>query len=240
MSSRRLRVILPCAMVAACAAEPARRADPQGQGTARDAVQTLLDAQPQDWVAAGAGVGRHAGAAVQPLVEGLEARPWSPGAQPAIALLGAFGDPAAVPVLRKILRSSGAAAYEAALALGALRAEPATQDLREILADAGKEPLLRTACAAALLDLGDRTLSVPFFHALFSVDTDVGRDAARAQGLASKPRWALEREVAIAAISRATGGDALGLDADSPWPAMAAAAERMRERLGTAPSSKGK
>lgn len=197
-------------------------------------VEALVTAEPQEWLARGDAL-LAKGARVAPaLVASLRANPAAPGAQPAIAALGALGDPVATEYLREVLAADGPHAYEAALALGRLPAPAALPDLERTLAEKGRSPLVRTACAAALLDLGRRGAAIPFFYALFTVDTSAAGPEVAQAGLASKPRWALERNIAISALRRAGTADAFGLDADAPWPRLAEAARKMREHYAGA------
>ena len=200
-----------------------------------DAVHALVVAEPLEWLARGETVLAHGSAAVPALITELRARPGAAGAQPAIAILGALGEQRALPLLQEILRADGPHAYEAALAMGRTKVRAATSELLPVLLDPRRTPLVRAASAAALLDLGQAKEAVAFFYALFTVDTSAAGPAVREQGLSSKPRWALERNVAIDAIRRSTGGETFGLDADAPWPQLAAAAAKMRTHFEAGP-----
>ncbi|MCC6670475.1 MAG: hypothetical protein IT458_05395 [Planctomycetes bacterium] len=203
-------------------------AQPQPASEAERACRALLAAPPGEWavqVPPVLALGRPAAATLAREVAG---DPSAPGAQAAAACLGALGDLAVTPTLVDLLRSRGGAAYEAALALGRLRASEATAELRAARDDTTADPIVRTAAAAALLDLGLTQDALPLLLGVLRADTPAGRSEQERLRLPSRPRWALERHVAIAAVRRSFGSD-FGLDPDLSWPDLEAASQRLAQ-----------
>ena len=150
------------------------------------------------------------------------------------AALGTVGNPDCVALLRARLRDANeVVAAEAALALGRLRSEDSIPDLRATMRDWTRTPLLRTAAASAITAQQRDLEATEFLCDLILAGSPQGR--ARGQTLqlpVDRPRWALERNVAIEALQAAAGADALGLDADASWPHLFDDVQRARVRLG--------
>lgn len=153
-----------------------------------------------------------------------------------VAALGKVGKPDCVALLRASLRDANeVVATEAALALGRLRAEDSIPDLRATMRDWTRTPLLRTAAAAAITAQQPDPEATEFLCDLILAGSPQGR--ARGQALqlpVDRPRWALERNVAIEALQAAAGAEALDLDADASWPRLLDDVKRARARLGVA------
>ncbi len=218
--------LLTLALAAACASKP-EAAPTAAAGLCR----ALLDAPPHEWHQRLPPVLALGRAGATPLLEQLHMAPLSPGAQAAVGALGNLGDPAAIPWLLQQVQARSGLGTEAALSLGRLPAPGARAVLQTTLADHGAAVDLRTACACALLELGETRDAVPFLCALFAADTNFGVAEAAAAGLGSRPRWALERQMALSAIAKACGGQTFGLDPDSPWPRLEQGVRALREHF---------
>lgn len=193
-------------------------------------VAALLRATPDQWAAAVPPV-VSGGSAVAPLLlQGLQRQPDAPGAQAAIAVLGQIGDDAATPFLMAQVERRGETAVEAALALGALRTAPAVDLLMATMQDHLADATLRTACACALVALGNSRAAAPFVHAVLLADTPSGQALQREHGLAPKGRWALERYL-LQRTLRSVGHDDFGLDPDLPWPTLQVVAAQIVAQL---------
>ncbi len=212
--------------LAACASPEAAVPEPL-----RAAAASLVAAPPGSWPEAARPVLEAGGDATPALIQAIDANPDGPGVQPALAVLGEFGRPAAVPLLERWLDDDRIGAYEAALSLGHMRAERSRSRLRATMSDPDRPAVMRTAAACALLDLGAVTDATPLLHAVLIAGTPAGVEPAAQHGLPDKPRWALERNLVIDAVKRHTGGEDFGLDADSPWPKLSEAAARCRAAL---------
>ena len=199
----------------------------------------LVSSAPSDWqrtlppvLAAGPG---EAPALIAALRDATDA----PGRQAALFALGELGGDGAAEYLIEQVASDGAFAYEAALALGKLKATGAIEPLTAAAADAHRATTTRTAAACALLDLGATRQALPLLTAVLLAGTPDGRELGTAHGLPDKPRWALERNLGIAAVQRYAGGNDFGLDADSSWPRLRSGVDAfldyVREREGIAP-----
>ena len=148
-----------------------------------------------------------------------EASPGAPGAQAAVAVLGALHSPAARRLLEDLVRQGRSLAPEAALALGRLpRAASTVATLAAAVTDHGLDATARSAAAAALLDLRAVEPAAGLVEAVLLAATPAGAEAVRREGLPDRTRWALERHMIIEAIARLTRGERFGLDPDSPWP----------------------
>lgn len=230
-------IAVPAALLAcaACSAPPPAESSPAAVATvpsrtARIDAAALVHAPPADWAERAAAVLAHpdAGAA---LLEALRAQPDAPGAPCAIAALGAVGGNGARRFLTGLLSRDGEVAMEAALALGRLGDADAVPELRAAMRDRHLDAAVRTAAAAALLDLRDDAAAVPFLAAAILAGTPTGIAERERLGLPDKPRWALERTIAIDAVARRTGGVTFGLDPDATWPALADAVADMTRAL---------
>jgi hypothetical protein len=95
-----------------------------------------------------------------------------------------------------------------------------------------RSPLVRTAAAVALLRRAVDREALQFLCDVILAATPYGRARGLALGLpVDRPRWALERHLAIEALEQATGRT-LPLDADASWPALAAGVAAARSHLG--------
>ena len=223
-ASTLLTLLLP-----ACGASPAPRDD-----AAERAAFALVQSPPGQWIPAFEAVLACGSPASAALVRAVEANPHSPGAQPAVTALGCLGDHGAEALLIRLLdHQNPDLAAEAALALARLGAQGARQRLLTTMADGEKTTYVRAAAAAALLDLGDRERAVDFAGDLLLAPTDRGRNRALELRLpVDQVRWAVERNLAIVALTRAARGESFGLDADASWPELAAGVERVRTHFG--------
>lgn len=212
-------------LLPACGGGPAVRDD-----TAERTAFALVQSPPGQWIPAFEAILACGTPAAAALVRAVDANPHSPGAQPAVTALGCLGDPSAAALLLRLLEhQSPDLAAEAALSLARLGVQSARPGLLTTMLDREKTTYVRTAAAAALLDLGDRDGAVAFACDVLLAPTDRGRDRARALGLpVDQVRWAVERNLAIDALARAAGGEAFGLDADASWPELAASVGRVR------------
>lgn len=208
-----------------CGASPAPRDD-----TAERAAFALVQSPPGQWIAAFDTVLACGAPASAALVRAVDANPHAPGAQPAVTALGCLGAHGAETLLVRLLEHQNHdLAAEAALSLARLGAQGARPRLLTTMLDREKTTYVRTAAAAALLDLGDRDRAAAFACDVLLAPTDRGRDRALELGLpVDQVRWAVERNLAIDALARAAGGESFGLDADSSWPDLAAGVERVR------------
>lgn len=206
----------------------------------RAAAAVLVQSAPSAWPDAADRVfaslpaqGEESGALA--LIEAVAADEEAPGAQLALGLVGRLGTPSQRRWLEDWLLADRRHAAEAAMALGQLGTRHGTQQsidpLRRAMTDRDRETVVRTAAAVALFDLGDDAAAVPFMHAVLIAGTPQGQATAERLGLPDRVRWALERNMVIGAVARRTDGDTLGLDAESPWPRLAGAAERFRQRF---------
>jgi hypothetical protein len=174
---------------------------------------------------------------VPDLERALHAAPHAPGAPAAAALLGRFGQGSSAAVLCAVLSSSNeTAAAEAALALGRLPAATPTPALRRTMLDPARSALVRTAAAHALVVSHTDQEALGFLCDVILAGTPAGRARGEHLGLAvDQPRWALERNLASAALQRAVGEAPLALDADASWPDLAAGVQQARQRLALSP-----
>ncbi len=212
-------------LLPACGGSPASR-----DGTAERAAFALVQSPPGQWIPAFEAILACGTPASAALVRAVDANPHSPGAPPAVTALGCLGDLGAEALLTRLLEHQNPdLAAEAALSLARLGAQGARPGLLKTMLDREKTIYVRTAAAAALLDLGDRDRAADFACDVLLAPTDRGRDRALDLGLpVDQVRWAVERNLAIDALARAAGGEAFGLDADASWPDLAAGVERVR------------
>jgi hypothetical protein len=226
---------LPLALAAACAGTVA---DPPGPPLPAPPVSSpqvvcreLLQASPDGWAQRLPPVLVLGAPAATALVELLRADPQAPGAQAAVAALGRIGGDDAAAFLREQLAQRTELAAEAALSLGTRADAAATDALQATADDRLADATLRATCAASLLRLGVRQPVARLVRGVVLAGTPAGRDLQRELGLADKPRWAHERYLIQHAL-RQVHGDDFGLDADAPWPALVAAADRIDLFLG--------
>jgi len=210
-----------CLVLTACA----------GSGHIEQACLELVNSPPDGWGRAYPRVIESGTEATAPLIDALRAAPTAPGRQAALFALGELGDRSAVGFLIAEAAAGNDHGFEAALALGKLGDDSATEPLRDLMLDPSQDVTARTAAACALLDLGATDEAVPLLSAVLLAGTPYGRDQASQHGLPSKSRWALERQIAIDAIARASGGQTFGLDPDSSWPRLADGVRAWREYL---------
>lgn len=239
----RLQTIAVLASCLTACAQPgiAVPSAPKERATAlpAEACNALIAAQPAEWPERLPIVLACGTAATGPLLSGLQRDPEAPGAQAAIAALGQLGGEDARRGLVDLLARHGDLATEAALALAAA-APPlgptAVVDTRAALlpiaADPLADPTLRAACAHSLLRLGARDQVRDLVRAIVLADTPGGRGVQQLVGLPAKTRWAYERYLVAAALA-AVAGPEFAFDTDAPWPALAAAADRIDSWLGS-------
>src|SRR5690606_32950676 len=165
------------------------------------------------------------------LLDALAARPDGRGAVCAIAVLGESRDDAAREFLLASVAVGGERGREAALALGRCGDPAVIPQLVAAVSDRQLDAATRTACAAALLDLGATAEAVPFLATVILAGTPAGAAERERAGLPDRPRWALERTIAIDAIAR-HHGDTFGLHPDLAWPDLEARVAAMRAALG--------
>jgi len=236
-----------CLLFAACSAAHPNRATPAQSTRATDlgparaktqpdqqtqAARALVDAEPQAWDQAARQFLDQDGPDAGTLLRAMRRDPAGPGMQIAVAILGKLGDARAVSVLEDLLRERSKLSSEAALALGRLPSPQSRGILRKEMLSASNSPLNRTCAAIALLDLGDVNTSLPFLHAILLAGTPYGLDSEKNYGLPDRSRWAHERYLTIEAIARHFDGETFGLDPDSSWPQLKAAADRLQIAIG--------
>ncbi|MHC5063207.1 MAG: HEAT repeat domain-containing protein [Planctomycetota bacterium] len=240
-------LLIACMLMAACSAateqsrdevstKPTdsvdRRQAPQRSEQAVETARALVASPAQSWSTNYRRFMGSSGQHSQALLAALQADPRGPGAQIALATLGTLGDPVAAPYLEERLRiGSTEESSESALALGRLPSPASKELLSEVIRDRQRDPLVRTASAAALLDLHDLEGSMPFLCAILLAGTPAGQGAQAEHGLPDRGRWAHERYMAIEAIRRNFAGETFGLDPDSSWPALSAAVAELIEHL---------
>lgn len=191
----------------------------------------LVQSPPAQWVETLPPVLALGPPAVGDLIGSLRDAPEAPGRQAALCALGELGNAEAVPFLIEQAVADEAYAYEAALALGRLGDATATAALRDLTTDHESTVTTRTAAACALLDLGASNDAVPLLCAVLLADTPFGLEEGERHGLPSKSQWALERQIAIDAIARYSGGETFGLDPDSSWPRLRDGVLAFRQHL---------
>ena len=191
--------------------------------------RALVAAKPAEWRTRWPKAHQLGASASSTLVECLREHPEGPGRQAAIHLLGVWRNREAGPYLRQVLTDGSADATdqalalitpEAAVALGALGDRAAIPVLVATVRDQDRATTTRTAAAGALLDLGHIEDAVPLLQAVLLAATPYGQELEQHHGLPEKTRWAFERNLAIEAIRRFTGGKTFGLDEDAPWPTL--------------------
>src|SRR5690606_21427082 len=146
----------------------------------------------------------------------LAEAPHAPGAPAVAAALGRVtGDEASRAALVAVVQTADeAVACEAALALGRRRDAPALPAPPAAMADPARPPLVRAAAGAAILGvLGRDAAAIDFLCDLLLAGTAEGRARGMALGLpVDRPRWALERSIAIEALGSIAGDHDLRLD----------------------------
>lgn len=193
-----------------------------------DLARELVAAPPEAWQASYGALIQGDGDRTQALLRALERQPRGAGVQLALATLGKLGDPAATAYLEAQLSKGNAElSSEAALALGRLPSPASIAVLQAEMDRSRRDPLVRTAAAVALLDLGEVELSLPFLHAILLAGTPYGLALQQEFALPDRGRWAHERYLAISAIGRHFDGETFGLDPDSSWPSLKASVDRL-------------
>jgi hypothetical protein len=205
-------------------------APPPAPIAVRALCRELLRAPPSSWAQQLPPVLALGAPAATALVEELRADPRAVGAQAAVAALGQIGGDDVASYLCEQVRDRSDLATEAALSLGT-RGDRAARELLQATADDRlTDATLRAACAASLLRLGVREPIARLVRGIVLAGTPTGQELQRELGLPDKPRWAYERYLLQRAF-RQTRGDDFGLDTDSPWPDLAAVAERIDQFL---------
>jgi hypothetical protein len=201
-----------------------------------DACFRLLQSPPHLWPSTFDAVVALGPKASVELASALRRAPHAPGAQAAAAALGTMGERACTDDLVVVMGlAPEPVAAEAALSLGRLGAVERVVDLRDAMHDQKRTPLVRTAAAAAVLACEHDLDAIAFLCDLILAATPSGRQRGLELGLpVDRPRWALERNLAIATLGRVATVD-LGLDADAPWPRLASGVEAARRHFGLVP-----
>ncbi len=223
----RIRPILltSCLALTSCGcsspdARQSKGSTPQTEHEYAELSARLTSSPPKAWVDTGPAALSRGPAIVPFLIAALEANRGAEGEQAVLGILGALPHPQTGPFLLRVFEEDSAHSSEAALSMGRLGYKLALPALRAHVANPKSEPVLRTAAAAALLDLGDLKTALPFLQAVILASTPDGIEAMTSFGLQDKARWALERTMAIAAIERHSG-QSFGLDPDLSWPDLA-------------------
>lgn len=196
------------------------------------AARELVDAAPADWPAHVERITRRRDPnATVALIDAATRRPHALGAECAVALANELGTGVTTTALEALLDAPPSVAARAAMALGKCEPDAAHRSLLAAMNRHDLDPLVRTAAAATLLDLGDRRVAPRFLAAILLAGSPAGEATRDRAGLPDKTRWAHERTLAVDAIRRATNGIDFGLHPDAPWPELAAGTERMLEAL---------
>lgn len=230
----RTQTLALTALLAACSGSPRRDSamSERTDASVHDACFGLLQSPAAEWPAAVPPVLELGPRAADELARVLQEAPHAPGAPAAAAALGVIGNERCHGVLVSVMVDGPeATSAEAALALGRLRAVERRPILHEVMADPSHSPLVRTAAAAALVRIDRNSEAMGFLLDVLLAGTPGGRTRGRELGLpVDRPRWALERNLAISALSK-VAGEPLDLDADAPWPRLEAAVARARHLL---------
>ncbi|MEE2888095.1 MAG: hypothetical protein VX951_11760 [Planctomycetota bacterium] len=236
LSLRSLVTVTSLVVTASCSGPPAPvvPVEPTSPGPEAGLLtaRALVRAAPADWQSHWQRLRKMDKSATPAILRALREQPEGHGSQAAIHLLGEAADVRAKTFLLELLHGGDERGAEAALALGKLADTTTIGSLKTAAQSAATPMTTRAAAAAALVTMGEGPSVVSFLEAIFLAASPYASASSRQHKIpANKTRWAHERYMIIEALRGRYRGETFGLDEDSSWPAMRAAAAKMAKRL---------